>query len=99
MNVPLENIKEVLPYIDEYVIDIKDMNPSIYQRYTGKSNDIVIRNLKWLVSQKKATNVMVRLPLIKGYNDDASREYSKKCLSEIGINKFDPFTYRINYDR
>ena len=46
LNVPFVNIERLLPYIDEYVIDIKDMNPDIYRAYTGKDNAIVVQNLE-----------------------------------------------------
>lgn len=40
---------DMAPYIDEYVVDIKDMNPEIYKRYTGKDNEVVISNIQWLI--------------------------------------------------
>ena len=42
------SLGESHPYIDSFIIDIKDMNPAIYQAYTGKPNRQVIDNLVWL---------------------------------------------------
>ena len=36
LNVPFENVQTIDPILDGYIIDIKDMNPEIYQTYTGK---------------------------------------------------------------
>lgn len=33
LNVDLRHLQAVAPYIDHYIIDVKDMNPNIYRRY------------------------------------------------------------------
>ena len=45
-NVPMDAVKKVLRIVDEFVVDIKDMNQTIYHNYTGCSNERVIDNLK-----------------------------------------------------
>ena len=55
LNIPTYNLSVLLPYIDEYIVDIKDMNPEIYQRYTGHSNRLVLKNLNWLVEHGKVS--------------------------------------------
>ena len=44
LNVPQQNVEELISIIDNYIIDIKDMNNNIYQRYTGKNNENVLGN-------------------------------------------------------
>ena len=51
LNVPRKNVEEVLPFVKEWIIDIKDMNPEIYKAYSGISNERVIDNLKWIASE------------------------------------------------
>ena len=46
LNVPQEHVRRLMEVIDEFVIDIKDMNPQIYKAYTGLDNAQVIENLK-----------------------------------------------------
>jgi pyruvate formate lyase activating enzyme len=89
----------LLPYIDEYVVDIKDMNTQIYESYTGKSNSQVKENLKWLVEQGMAERILCRIPLIPNYNNASDQEKSKKELSEMGITRFEMFTYLIDKER
>ena len=94
LNVPRNNLEILFPYIDEYIVDIKDMNPTIYNRYTGKNNDNVIANLKWLVSMGRANHILCRIPLIANYNTVDNQNKSKAILQKIGIKRFDLFTYR-----
>lgn len=86
-------------YIDEYVVDVKDMNPDIYKKYTGKDNDVVVSNLKWLIEKGKADHILVRLPLIPGYNTDQDRQKSRQILEEMGITRFNLFTYKTKYNK
>ncbi len=94
LNVPQHHIVQLLPYIDEYIVDIKDMNPEIYEQYTGKNNNLVKSNLNWLIDNGYAERIICRIPLIPGYNDDTHQEKSKEKLSKIGISRFDLFTYK-----
>ena len=66
------------------IVDIKDMNPDIYQRYTGKSNKQVKSNLKCLVEHGAGKRIICRIPLISGYNDAQAQEKSKEELSMMG---------------
>lgn len=95
LNVPRQHLELLLPYIDEYIIDIKDMNPEIYSRYTGISNDIVKDNLKWLVNNGVAKKIVCRIPLIHRYNNTTDQQKSQLELTRMGIERFDFFEYRI----
>lgn len=95
LNVPKINIEMLLPYINEYIVDIKDMNSDIYKSYTGKSNRRVKENLKWLIGKGMSDRIVCRIPLIPYYNNESDQRDSKKELSEMGIKRFDLFTYTI----
>lgn len=62
LNVPIGKWKCLIDYVDEYIVDVKDMNPSIYKSYTGYNNKSVIQNLKELQKQGLSNRVLVRLP-------------------------------------
>lgn len=94
LNVPKEYIAPLLPYINEYIVDIKDMDDTIYRKYTRRSNELVKSNLKWFVDNGCADRILCRVPLIPGYNDKSHQERSKEELAKIGINRFDLFTYK-----
>lgn len=94
LNVPQEDIERLLPVVDRYIVDIKDMNNDRYETYTGKNNTRVIENLRWLVAQGKAEQIIVRVPHIPSYNTETDIENSIHQLKEIGLSDFDRFTYR-----
>ena len=93
LNVPQSKLEIVVPYIDEYIVDIKDINPIIYKDYTGKNNDTVIRNLKWLIEQGKKENIICRIPLIPQFNSVVNQKESIDFLKQIGISRFNVFDY------
>lgn len=80
LNVPQEHVEALIGAIDYWYVDIKDMNPEIYKRYTGKDNARVIENLQFLVDHWKKGEIVARVPLIKGYNIEEDRRKSCDAL-------------------
>lgn len=99
LNVPLENLKSIHHNVDEYIIDIKDMNPEIYKRYTKTDNKQVIENLKWMVDQDLTDSLYIRVPLIPGYNTEEDVEASIHILEGLGIKNIEMFKYIIRQDK
>ena len=97
LNVPRKNVEDVLPFVKEWIIDIKDMNPEIYKAYSGISNERVIDNLKWIASEhpELLSGITIRLPHIPNYNTDDDRNKSQAFLETLGYTKFDRFEYMI----
>ncbi len=97
LNAPHHHLEDVTPFIDAFIIDIKDMNPDIYQAYTGKSNRQVIDNLVWLSTHAKCKDkIIIRLPLIPQFNTTEDRNHSRRFLKDLGFENFDEFEYVIN---
>ena len=94
LNVPQENIEKLLPVIDYYIIDIKDINNDIYQQYTGKENEKVLNNLHYLIEHGKNEQIIVSTPIIPVYNSESDVDNSIRLLKEMGITQFDRFTYK-----
>lgn len=92
--VPQQNVEELISIIDNYIVDIKDMNNNIYQRYTGKNNENVLSNLRYLIGKDKAKQIVIRTPLIPSYNTEKDIDQSIELLKEMGITQFDRFTYK-----
>ena len=95
LNVPFENVQTIDPILDGYIIDIKDMNPEIYQAYTGKDNSVVLTNLEWLLKSGDSNRIMVRVPHIPEFNTDEDVAKSIKCLKAMGVKNIDEFNYII----
>jgi pyruvate formate lyase activating enzyme len=95
LNVPRKSLEIILPYIQEFIVDIKDMNPQTYKAYTGKGNNIVKDNLEWLIQNGYANKIVCRIPLIPNYNDQDAQNKSMYELESMGITRFDKFNYII----
>ena len=96
LNVPIENLSILLPYIDEYIIDVKDMDSTIYETYAKKDNQQVKDNLRWLINHIGTDHITVRIPLIPDFNDVEAQERSRMELIAMGITRFDTLTYKTN---
>lgn len=87
------HLERLLPWIDEYIVDIKDMNNRIYQSYTGRRSDLMKSNLQYLVDNGKADRILCRIPLIPGYNTERDCHWSEDKLIDMGLTRFETFTY------
>ena len=63
-----EVIEDILPYLDQYLMDIKHMNPDKHKEYTGKSNELMLENAR-RVARSGMTELSIRVPVIPGFND------------------------------
>lgn len=95
LNLPIRSLMAIAPYVKLFVIDIKDINSEIYKLYTGKDNSNVISNLKWLADNGYTDKVLIRIPLIRGFNSTKDQAISKNTLENMGFCHFDIFRYII----
>lgn len=68
-NYPLERLKEAQPYIDLFLYDVKNTDYAKLQKITGGNPDLIFNNLRYL-SAKRGDDVIVRVPVIPGFNQD-----------------------------
>ncbi len=70
--------------VDLFIVDMKIFDETQHIRYTGKSNEIIKDNIRYLVSSGK--NIAIRIPLIPGITD------TKENISAIErfIHDLDP---------
>lgn len=61
------SFEKVLDYVDLYLYDLKSMIPEISEILTGKSNELILDNLRKLSEFGK--KIQIRYPLIPGLND------------------------------
>ena len=88
LNVPSERVELLAPVVARWEVDIKDMNPRIYQSYTGKDNLHVIENLRMLAAAGYAERVKVKVPSLQGFNTADDRERSLEQLRVLGFEQF-----------
>jgi len=84
-NVPTENLILLKDYVDEFIVDIKDMDYAIYKAYTGINNSLVIKNLEYICQENLHSKLRVRIPLIPEYNDINSVKKARRCYMSSGL--------------
>ena len=89
---PEDVILDMVPVIDKWIVDVKDLSEEIYERYTGRRNDIRSKLKKLLDAGAETT---VRVPHIPGYNCDADVASTIGELRGMGFDDIDEFTYTI----
>ena len=72
---PVEHYRELLPWIDLFLFDVKTLDPEKHRRYTGVPLEPILRTLRFLDDSGAA--ISLRCPLIPGLND------SEEALTRI----------------
>ncbi|HEY5912712.1 MAG TPA: glycyl-radical enzyme activating protein [Verrucomicrobiae bacterium] len=77
-----EELLAVASLTDLFLFDLKLMEETAHARYTGASNNLILRNLRALGNVH--SNIWVRVPLIPGINDtSAALEAAARFASSI----------------
>lgn len=98
LHVPPAALETALGCVDAWIVDVKTADPAVYRAYTGGDNRQVFENLRTLAASVPPARVLVRIPLIPGFNDDADRRKTAAAVRELGFTKLDLFDYIIKED-
>lgn len=74
-----ENIEKISSYVDLFLYDFKVFNDERHERFIGKSNALILENLKKL--DKIHNNITIRIPLIVGTKEDINTD--DKNIEEV----------------
>lgn len=66
--VPRGAIDKVLPYTDTFLYDIKSIDEDAHIKCTGRSNKLILENMKYIDSLGKS--IEVRIPYVPAYNSN-----------------------------
>ena len=92
-NVPYDYFERVLPYTDLFLYDVKCIDKALHKEGTGVSNERILENLK-LLSNEKGSEIIVRVPVIKGFNENkAEMERIAEFLRDLGIRDTELLPY------
>lgn len=94
LNVQAQLLRLAMESVDDFIVDIKDVNPTIYSQYTGTSNEQVLKNLCLLLDTVGPERVLVRVPNIPGYNTPLDIQKSVAALQMLGVTHLDIFQYK-----
>jgi len=64
---PEDQFREILPYTDLFLYDIKATDSDLHRQITGVPNELILQNLDWLYMNEAA--IELRCPLVPGNND------------------------------
>ncbi|MCI5498658.1 MAG: glycyl-radical enzyme activating protein [Clostridiales bacterium] len=69
---PWEHLWQVAQYCHTVFVDLKHMDSAKHQELTGVPNELILENIRRLCRElpKRGGKVIVRMPLVPGYNDD-----------------------------
>jgi pyruvate formate lyase activating enzyme len=62
-----ETIRQIAPYTDTFLYDIKAIDPQVHKHCTGRENGRILENLRYLCAI--GARVEVRYPYVPGWND------------------------------
>ncbi len=75
-------IKDVMPYVDLALMDIKNINSDIHKKHTGVSNEKILRNASYV---SKLTKMLIRVPVIPEFNS-SEKSILDICRFAKGLN-------------
>ncbi len=81
-----EIFQSVAKNADLLLYDVKHYDDELHKKFTGVSNELILKNLSWAI--KENIDVVVRIPVIPKVNDslDDARQFVS-ILKEIGVKE------------
>lgn len=90
-NYSLDKLKQALPYVDLFLMDLKHLDAQKLKEVTGGNLDLILNNFTYL-AKNCSEKVIVRMPVIPRFNDDICEDVIKFCaslkLSEVNLLSF-----------
>ena len=90
-----QQLQLALSAVDEFIVDIKDLNPEIYRNYTGGDLTPALENLNCLLRHGDKKKIKLRIPLIPNFNTPADCDRSEALLRSLGAKNTERFDYVI----
>ena len=79
-------VERVAQQADIFLCDIKHMDSSKHEQYTGVGNELILRNIRYLADADRS--LVVRLPVVPGFNTDGANIEATarfvRSLSNVG---------------
>lgn len=91
-----DNVKRILPYLDQIYCDCKVYDCDLHEKYTGVKNMQILKNISFLLHSNKKDSVIVRTPLIPTMS--ATKE-NIEAISSYLVSLYEDVHYEIlNYN-
>ncbi len=103
LNVPWRYVKRLVKDLDEWIIDVKDIDETVYEAYTGASNRYMKDNLVKLAKFVEPSKLRVRVPRIPNFNNEENVQKSVQWIKDVVKVNPEIFDYiitiKINTDK
>lgn len=86
-----EIIESIIPFTDKFLYDIKAIDSNVHKKCTGRDNELILKNLKFL--SERNCKIEIRYPLVKGYNDCECDRIGEFLSNMKGIEKVKVLQY------
>ncbi len=98
LHAPWENIKEVAPYIDLFLVDLKVVgNDDLHKEYTKQDPSLIHDNIEKLLDLD--ANIKFRMVMVPGHNDDEGNiRATSDFLKSIGYDSIELLKYHNLYE-
>lgn len=83
--VPRSAFEKVMPYTDIFLYDLKAFDEDVHIKCTGKSNELILDNLKYIDSCGKRTEI--RIPYVPEYNASQMKKLSAFIADLSNVTK------------
>jgi pyruvate formate lyase activating enzyme len=90
---PQRKYREILPYVDLFLLDYKVTDLDAHQNLVGVSNKLILSNLDFIYTQ--GVDIILRCPLIPGVNDHSGHleEIAKISLDYPNLKGIEVMAY------
>lgn len=87
-------IEKVIPYTDIFLYDLKAIDENVHIKCTGKSNKLILDNLKYIDSCNK--KIEIRIPFVPSYNAGEIKKIGEYLKNVKNLTKIKLLPYH-NY--
>ena len=97
---PMETIEKLLPWLDQYLMDIKHMDSKKHKMFTSQPNERILENARKITDAGQ--NLIVRVPVIPTFNDTPEEIYAiaRFARSLKGVKEMNLLPYhRLGQDK
>lgn len=95
LNYHTQQFDELCKLVSFFIIDIKTLDETVYQKYTGRDMNRVKEHLEFLRIRGYADKCKIRIPVIPGFVTEEEAEDEKILLQDKGFIHTEVFCYVI----
>lgn len=91
---PWSAFEQLLPYLDHIYYDVKSLDTDKHREYTGAEPERIADNLRLLALHYGPERIVVRTPVIPGFNDrEEDIAAIHNLIKSMGISKYELLKY------